>query len=110
MRFEGHDPSNPLDAMASQGGSETYYPPSPSVTTSVTNTMILKLGGFNEDKITVDDTGLSGYTTITMDENDGGKGAAYRYQLEIGTSGTGTFDLTRDEEYRTVTIAIAPQE
>ncbi|MCP4452176.1 MAG: hypothetical protein GY809_11990 [Planctomycetes bacterium] len=115
MRFEGHDPSNPLDEMASQDGGKTYYPPSPSVTTSVTNAMILKLGGFDKDKITVDDTGLSGYTTITMDKNDDGEGdasggAAYQYQLEIGASGTGTFDLTDEEQYRTVTIAIAPEE
>lgn len=115
MRFEGHDPSNPLDAIESQGGGATYYPPCPSVTTSVANTMILRLGGFDKDKIDVDDSGLSGYTTITMDENDGGKGsasggAAYKYQLEIGDSGTGTFDLTDDEQYRTVTIAIAPEE
>jgi len=115
MRFEGHDPSNPLDAMESQGGGATYYPPCPSVTTSVINTMILKLGGFDKDKITVDNAGLSGYTTITMDDNDGGKGsasggAAYKYQLEIGDSETGTFDLTDAEQYRTVTIAIAPAQ
>jgi len=115
MRFEGFDPSSPLDVIESQGGGATMYPPSPSVTTSDINTMILRLGGFDKDKITVDDTGLSGYTTITMDENDGGKGsasggAAYQYQLETGSSGSDTFELTDDEQYRTVTIAIAPAQ
>ncbi len=115
MRFEGFDPSSPLDAIGSQGGGKTSTPPSPSVTTSVANTMILRLGGFDKDKITVDDAGLSGYTTITMDENDGGPGsvsggAAYQYQVEIGASGTDTFELTDDEQYRTVTIAIAPAD
>jgi hypothetical protein len=75
--------------------------------------MILRIGGFDNNKVNVDDTGISGYTTITMDHNGGGKGsasggAAYRHQLQIGSSGAETFTLTGDEEYRTVTIAIAP--
>lgn len=54
---------------------------------------------------------MPGHTTITMDY--GGKvsgGAAYTYQSEIGPSGAVDFDLTDDQEYRTVTIAIAPAE
>ena len=115
MRFTGHDPGNPLDAIASLGGDKELFPPSPSVTTTVINTMILRLGGFDNNHINIDDAGLSGYTTITMDDNGGGKGsasggAAYTYQLEIGSSGADTFELDDDEEYRTVTIAIAPAE
>jgi hypothetical protein len=112
MRFENYDPSNPLDAMEVLSGGKDYTPPSPSVTTSVINTMILRIGGFNGDKITVDDAGIDGYATITMNKG-GGKGgasggAAYQHQLDIGSSGSETFDLTKDKEYRTITIAIAP--
>ena len=113
MRFEGHDPNNPIDVMDSQDRWSDSTPPSPSVTTTVTNAMILRLGGFDDDDITEDDTGLSGYTTITMDASGGGKGAAsggagYAYPLETGNTGSVNFDLTAKEQYRTVTLAIAP--
>ena len=113
MRFTGHDPENPIDVMAALGDKSDSTPPSPSVTTTVNNAMILRLGGFDEDDVTVDDTGLPGHTTITMDmsDNDGDAasgGAAYMYQLEPGSSGSINFDLTNKEEYRTVTLAISP--
>ncbi|MCF7972548.1 MAG: LamG domain-containing protein [Phycisphaerae bacterium] len=113
MRFTGFDPSCPIDVMDTLGGSSTRYPPSPSVTTTVDHTMILRIGGFDKDSATIDDTGISGYTTITMDSNGGGKGAvsggaAYIHQLEIGSSGTLNFELRNPEQYRTVTLAIAP--
>ena len=76
--------------------------------------MIVRIGGFDDDDITVDDTGLDdGHTDITMDESGTGSyscsgGAGYKQQPAIGDSGTVTFDLTSGGQYRTVTIAIAP--
>lgn len=113
MRFTGHDPADPIHQFAvGSGGSNS--PTSPSVTTTVDNCMILRLGGFDDDDITVDDTGISGHTTMTMDRSSTGAvnttsgGAAYVLQPAAGDSGTADFALTNTEEYRTVTIAIAP--
>ncbi|MEW5995894.1 MAG: hypothetical protein AB1744_16070, partial [Candidatus Zixiibacteriota bacterium] len=68
MRFTGHDPTSPINASATNGGSSSS-PTCPSVTTTVANTMIVRIGGFDDDYINVDNTGLSGHTDITMDES-----------------------------------------
>jgi hypothetical protein len=87
----------------------------PSVTTTVINTLILRLGGFDEDDVTVDDTGLSDHMTITMDmsrysSSAASGGAGYTHQLETGNTGSEHFELRDNlkEQYRTVTLAIAP--
>jgi len=112
MRFTGHDPASPIHQFAVSGGN-SQTPISPSVTTTIGHTMILRLVGLDNDHITVDDPGLGGHTTITMDRSDSGAnsasgGAAYVFQLSDGDSGTADFMLTKNKEYRTVTIAIAP--
>lgn len=117
MRFTGHHPTSPINDWAADGGQDWSYPyraTCPAVTTTVANCLILRIGGFDDDDITIDDTGLGGgYTDITMDESDWGSdtcsgGAGFIQQSSIGSSGTVTFDLADGEEYRTVTIAIAP--
>jgi len=112
MRFTGHDPATPIDVTATAGGSSSV-PSSPAVTTTVADAMILRLGGFDDDDITVDAPGLTGHTAITMDKSSQGNGtsssgAGYVMQPAAGDSGTSAFALTNTEEYRTVTIAIAP--
>ena len=112
MRFTGHDPVNPIDVSASSGGSSSS-PTSPAVTTSVADALILRIGGFDDDDISVGAPGLAGHTAITMDKSGAGNGtcsggAGYLTQATAGSSGTSTFSLTRSEEYRTVTIGIAP--
>jgi hypothetical protein len=113
MRFTGHDQAAPIDAVQVLDGDAIPSPPSPAVTTTVANTIILRIGGFDDDDINVDDTGLAGHTDITMDRSGTGNGtcsggAAYKQQSAIGDSGASTFSLTGWEQYRTVTIAIAP--
>jgi len=112
MRFTGHDPASPIHQFA-VGGGTSDKPTTPSVTTTVSDTMILRLGGFDDDDITVDDSGLIGHTTITMDESGTGNGsvsggAAYVLQPSAANSGTADFTLVRSQEFRAVTIAIAP--
>jgi len=108
MRFTGHDTSSPINDTANdEGKSET--PESPAVTTTVANAIILRIGGFKDDDITVDAPGLSGHTAITMDKsNKCSGGAGYVTQAAIGSSGTSDFSLTKSKEYRVVTIAITP--
>jgi type II secretory pathway pseudopilin PulG len=114
MRFTGHNSSTPINTSAFQAGTSTSStPPCPSVTTTVANTMIVRIGAFDRALITVDSPGLSGHTTITMDRSNTNSnacsgGAGYKQQAAIGASGTVNFALTGAENYRTVTIAIAP--
>ena len=112
MRFTGHDPTAPINASAAQGGN-SGSPECLSVDTTVANALILRIGGFDDDDITVDSPGLSGHTPITMDKSSSGSGtcsggAGYKEQAAIGSSGIAEFSLTETEQYRTVTIAIAP--
>ena len=113
MRFTGHDATDPINDSLGQGGSNTSSPPSPAVTTTVADCLVLRIGGFDDDDISINNPGLSGHTAITMDESGSGSGtcsggAGYVLQSAIGGSGTSSFSLTGGEQYRTVTIAIAP--
>jgi hypothetical protein len=75
--------------------------------------MVLRLGGFDDDDISIGNPGLTGHTAITMDQSSNGNGTAsagagYVTQAAAGDSGTSDFLLSASEQYRTVTIAIAP--
>jgi len=112
MRFIGHNQADPIDVSGATGGSSSS-PDCPEVTSTVSNTMIVGIGGFDDDDVNVDNTGLSGYTDITMDQSSGGSGtcsggAGYVQQPAVGDSGTEDFTLNGWEQYRTVTVAIAP--
>ena len=112
MRFTGHDPASPVHANSNDAGSGTA-PASPSVTTTVDNALILRLGGFDDDDITAGDPGLSGHTAINMGDSGNGPatasgGSGYVLQPTAGASGTASFSLTGSEQYVTVTLGIAP--
>jgi hypothetical protein len=112
MRFTGHDPATPINAVTNTSGSGSA-PQSPSVTSTVDDTLILRLGGFDDDDITAGAPGLTGHTAINMADTGNGPstvsgGAGYVLQPTAGASGTSSFALTASEEYVTVTIAIAP--
>ncbi len=113
MRFTGHDAAAPIHVVAAAEDGNNSTPTSPAVTTTVDNTLIVRMGAFDEDDVTIDSPGLSGHTAITMDESDPASGtvsggAGYVVQATAGSSGTSTFSLTDTEQSRTVTIAIAP--
>jgi len=113
MRFTGHDSINPIDNWAIRGGNSSS-PQCRSVTTTVDNALIVRIGGFDDDDINVDNTGLAGHTDITMDESSSGNGtcsggAGFITQATAGASGTANFSLTNSEQWRTMTIAIAPE-
>ena len=112
MRFTGHNSAAPIHTDANDKGSSAS-PPSPSVTTTVDNALILRIGGFDDDDITTGVPGLTGHTVITMGDSGDGNltasgGAGYVLQPAAGSSGSSSFALTASENYITVTIAIAP--
>jgi hypothetical protein len=113
MRFTGHDSGSPI-ATAAVGMGNSASPLSTNLITGEDGMLILRLGGFDDDDITLDAPGLPGHTAITMDRSQEGPvgtvsgGAGYTIQATAGDTGTSNFDLTKSEEYRTVTIAIRP--
>jgi len=115
LRFTGHNPSNPVESFATASGRSTN-PTSPAVITTIDNSMILRLGGFDRNRIAVDAPGLSGHTAITMDKSDdsissASGGAGYVMQATAGDSGTSSFSYANasdSEEFFTVTLAIPP--
>ena len=70
MRFTGHDTSDPIHVYRRSGQSSST-PLSPAVITTIGDTIILRLGAFDDSDITGDDPGLAGHTAITMDSSEG---------------------------------------
>ena len=114
MRFSGHDPSSPIyydnGALTNDNTSE---PICQRLITPVDNMLVLRLGGFDDDDITVGDPGLDGHTAINMDESGTGNastsgGSGYFIQTTAGDSGLAWFQLTNNEQMRTVTLGIRP--
>ncbi len=115
MRFSGQAASNPINTSNSGQSFGTATPSSPPVTTTVKNCLILRLGAFDDNSITINNpTLLSGHTTITADASGGvaggivSGGAGYIKQAAIGSSGNSNFSLLSAKAARMLTIAIAP--
>ena len=71
MRFTGNNSTNPINTSAT-AGQTSITPASPAVATTVDNCLILRLGAFDNDNITVDSPGLTtpvSHTPITMDRS-----------------------------------------
>jgi hypothetical protein len=114
MRFTGHDATNPINASAAQSGPGTLTAPSPAVTTSVANAMVVRLSSSDGAALPIQATSLTGHTYITNDRSTTTSSAActgtvaYVLQPTVGGSGTSTLIRALAEEYTSVTIAIAP--
>lgn len=112
MRFTGHDPADPVSDVA-MAVDTSSTPLSPAVTTTTDNSMVLRLGAFDDDDVNVGNAGLSGHSTIAMNASGSGVGttsggAGYVLQPAAGGSGVSNFTLTASEEGLTVTLAINP--
>jgi hypothetical protein len=110
MRFIGHSPADPIGPFAVSGGNSST-PTCLTVDTTLADSLILRLGGFDDDDITIGSTGLVGHTAITMNGSGTGTstssgGAGYVAQAAIGATGSASFALTAGEQYRTMTLAL----
>jgi hypothetical protein len=71
MHFTGHNSTYPINDYSTYGQS-SIEPNSPAVNTTVDNCLILRLGAFDNDNITVNDPGLHSpidHAPITMDKS-----------------------------------------
>jgi prepilin-type N-terminal cleavage/methylation domain-containing protein len=118
-RFTGVEPSAPINVSGTTtGGSASATPSSPSVTTTVANAMIVRIGGFDDGDVNVDNAGVTGHTSLTADESDAGASAtnpvsgaaAYVLRASAGSTGTANFTLAASEEFVTFTIALRPDD
>lgn len=119
MRFSGHDPTNPINAAASSSDVSitNLTTPSPSVTTSVANAMILRIQAADGIVLPLQTTSLLLHTYIVNERSSNKLSsacsgtAAYILQPAIGSSGMSTGFIrtgTKSPAYTSVTIAIAP--
>ncbi|MCD4830861.1 MAG: prepilin-type N-terminal cleavage/methylation domain-containing protein [Anaerohalosphaeraceae bacterium] len=103
MRFSGNDTTDPI-ADFTTGNDSDSSPTSPTVTTTVNNSIVLRLGAFDDSDITTDVTGLSGHTNITMD-----KSAYILFEDDFETSGfaewTTDWDWRSDQKHTGVRSA-----
>lgn len=116
MRFMGHDPSSPIIPGDQTGGvltGNSQNPITQRITTSENDILVLRLGGFDDDDITIGDAGLAGHTSIAMGESGTGAnsvsgGAGYLIQSTPAVVDVERFTLTNTEEFRTITLGIRP--
>jgi hypothetical protein len=114
MRFSG-SATNPINGTPATYNDSSSTPISPAVTTTINNCLILRMGAFDDNSVTVGNPGLTGHTAITMNKSSSTAGsgvvcggAGYLKQSTAGSSGTSTFSLTAVKSARTLTLAIAP--
>lgn len=111
MRLSGHNSTAPIHVKADGiATSNSNSPPAPGVTTTINNSLILRIGGFDQDDVTVDSHGLTNHEYITMDYSGThvSGGAGYASQSAAGSVASDNFALTANRRWLTVTIAIAP--
>ncbi len=121
VRITGHDSSNPINVWGVATGSSTgtsITVTSPDVTTSVADTLVLRI--FGADRAMNFGSYPAGHTGITFGSSSGNNttmyqctsGAAYKTQAAIGATGTADFtaipNVFTTEEWRALTVAIAP--
>lgn len=114
LRYTGHNPGAPINASAIQnstGNNGNSTPTAPSVTTTVDNCRILRIFGADDDDNPY--TSPGGHTERYSGQSGGGNGTcggagADTNQLLAGATGTAAFSMNTSEEWRAITIAIAP--
>ncbi|HBE68456.1 MAG TPA: hypothetical protein DDW52_09950 [Planctomycetaceae bacterium] len=110
MRFSGHDPADPISST-SVGSGRSATPIVPAAKVPTEQSMVLRLGAFEDNSFNQDQTEITNATTITMDGvSNASGGAAYSTQDEIGSTSTAEFGLTAKEDYVTATVVIKPAQ
>ena len=120
IRITGHDPDNPIYVWDSDTGANDMLPICPDVTTTVADTLVLRIFGY-DSCYAWNATYPDEHTGITVESSRPGcvpgatghcsGGAAYATQATAGVTGTASFQVTQGETswaWRTLTIAVRP--
>lgn len=112
--YSGVDAGSPINVSGVDTGTGTSTPTTvtaPAVTTTVADTMVVRVYGADDDATS---TPPSGYTEeVDISSNTGGGtcslGLADASQAAAGTTGPGAFSYQDTEQWRAMTIALAPR-
>jgi hypothetical protein len=111
LRYTGADATAPINVV-SAGTGTSNTPTAPTVTTTSSNTRVVRIYGADDDDLSATPY-PSGHTGRFNIESNGGNGtcsagAADQVQAAAGATGTAAFTLDASEEWRGVTLAIRP--
>ncbi len=105
-RIDGHDPNNPID-VSNFTASTTGEASAPSVTTTVANTLALRIATWDQSKslVAIPPNHTETYhVDVSGHDNWGG----YKTQTTAGSTGTAQLDLSGGAPYVGFTVAIKP--
>jgi hypothetical protein len=113
VRYSGVDTSNPIDVSAGfQGSSSTNIFTSPSVTTTVPNTVVLRFVGLFKSTAATNvisaGTGTRLYSNGSTNGSERHAAAFEQAQASAGSTGTHTSTASTTGEYVTHTVALRP--
>jgi hypothetical protein len=111
LRYSGVNTTAPINTSGIGSGT-TISPTAPSVTTTVTDTMVVRIYGADDDDLSPSPypSGHTGRLNIESNSGDGtcSLGVADVIRASPGATGTAAFSLSASEEWVGVTVALAP--
>jgi len=114
IRISGADTDDPVDVSDSNLGSSGTVT-SPSVTTTVDNTLILRFHGMDDDDEGNDYSGDNPYGTIelyaygSLGSSECSGACSYENQTSVGSTGTAAWTFSNSEGWAAFTVAIKPE-
>lgn len=111
MRISNQYDGNPVTTFATDNG-KSQTPGCPAASTTLDDSMALRIGGFHNDEVDPDAPGVAGHTPVYMDAGSDkvSLGTAYKIVAFAGDAGDAEFELNKSEEYCTLTLVIAPKQ
>lgn len=111
--YSGCDITTPIDVSGTSTGGADTSAICPDITTTVINTMILRIAANDDSTNTLSNAGvtLRGNGTRIVSGGSNGLGSSNGdegIQAAIGATGTSTYTISGAEEWGTFTIALAP--
>lgn len=112
-RFSGVDTSNPINSQSNTNTGNNQYPECLASTTTVENTLVLRIMGADDDDYSTPGNYPSGHTGAFTVQSTGRYGEthcamAYVKQASAGSTGTASFSMTRGEQWGTITVTLTP--
>ena len=109
LRYTGVDQNNPIDTSGGAGG-DGPTPTAPDVTTSYTNTKVVRIFAAAKDLDFGDYVNIPCTTSrVELSANDKVLlGISDVNQTAIGATGTGVFDIGTNKDWRAVTVVLTP--
>jgi GEVED domain len=111
LRYSGVSTSNPVDAFGVATGTSAS-PTSPSVATLSADTRVVRIYGADDDDLATNPypTGTTGRLNVESSGGGGSSslGVADSTQLAIAATGTAAFATSASEQWRALTVVLAP--